>query len=100
MSNKKTLRATAILRDQLSRDPELAALVEEERRRLQLAEKIRSARQAAGLTQAQVAKQIGTTQSAIARLESGEYERLSIRTLLKVAAVLNRRINVDIVPVG
>jgi DNA-binding XRE family transcriptional regulator len=99
MSNNKTSDATAILRDQISRDSELAALVEEERHRLQLAEKIRSARREAGLTQTEVAKQIGTTQSAIARLESGGYERLSIRTLLKVAAVLNCRLDVDMVRV-
>ena len=100
MSKNKTSCATAILRDQLSRDAELSTLVEEESKRLQLAEKIRSARREVGLTQAQVAEQIGTTQSAIARLESGGYERLSIRTLLKVASVLNRRVNVDMVPVG
>ena len=100
MNKTETSSATAILRDQLSRDPELATLVEEERRRLQLAEKIRSARQEVGLTQAQVAEQIGTTQSAVARLESGEYERLSIRTLIKVATVLHRRINLEMVPIA
>ena len=42
-------------------------------------------RKAAGYTQAELAKMIGTTQSVIARLESAEYDGHSLPMLRKVA---------------
>ena len=88
-----------ILKDRIAKDEELAFYVEEERKRLMLAEKIRQARRESGLSQKEVAKRIGTTQSAIARLESGSYERLSLNTLIKVTRALNRRLSLEILPV-
>jgi len=98
MSNRITTDAVEILKDRVAQDPELAFYVEEERKRLMLADKIRQARQESGLSQKDVAKRIGTTQSAVARLESGNYERLSLSTLIKVTRALNCRINLEILP--
>jgi len=98
MPNKITIDAVEILKDRIAQDPELAYFVEEERKRLMLADKIRQARQESGLSQKEVAQRIGTTQSAVARLESGNYERLSLSTLIKVTRALNRRINLEILP--
>lgn len=56
------------------------------------------ARAEAGLTQAQVAKRVGTTQSAIARLESGALKHSpSIATLQKYAKALGYRVEVKFV---
>ena len=99
MKTKITNDAVEILKHRIDQDPELASYVEEERRRLNLADKIKKARMEAGLLQADVARRIGTTQSAVARLESGNYERLSLSTLLKVTRVLNRRISLEIEPI-
>jgi DNA-binding XRE family transcriptional regulator len=49
------------------------------------------AREQAGLTQAEVAKRVGTTQSAIARLERAE-ALPNLSTLVKYATVVGRRI--------
>ena len=98
MSDKITYDAVKILKDRISQDPELAYFVEEERKRLMLAEKIRQARHESGLSQKEVAQRIGTTQSAVARLESGNYERLSLSTLIKVTRALNRRLSLEILP--
>ncbi len=48
-----------------------------------------------GMTQAQLAKKIGTKQSAIARLESGTYNP-SIDFLQKVAEGLNTKLTVSL----
>ena len=84
MITKDTTNAVEILQRHISQDPELMTLVEEERQRLNLADKIRSARQASGLSQRELAQMIGSTRSTIARLESGDYERLPISTLLNI----------------
>ncbi len=56
------------------------------------------ARAAAGMTQAQVAERIGTTQSAIARLESGAAKHSpSLATLRKYARAVGRRLEVRLV---
>jgi ribosome-binding protein aMBF1 (putative translation factor) len=98
MSRKTTTDAVRILQHRLKRDPKLAILVEEELRRLKLAEQIHDARREAGLSQKQLADKMGTSQSAIARLEKGDYGRSTIRTLTKVSHVLNRRLKVELEP--
>jgi transcriptional regulator with XRE-family HTH domain len=56
------------------------------------------ARAKAGLTQAQLAERVGTTQSAIARLESGALRHSpSIATLQKYAKALGYRVEVKFV---
>jgi transcriptional regulator with XRE-family HTH domain len=56
------------------------------------------ARAAAGLTQAEVAERIGTTQSAVARLESGRGKHSpSIATLEKYAHALGCRLELRLV---
>ena len=56
------------------------------------------ARASAGLTQAQLAERIGTTQSAVARLESGSAAHSpSIATLQRYASALGFRVEVRFV---
>ena len=56
------------------------------------------ARAAAGVTQAEVAERIGTTQSAVARLESGRGKHSpSIATLEKYARALGCRLELRLV---
>ena len=48
---------------------------------------IREMREVAGLTQTELAKRVGTTQSVIARLEDAEYTGHSLSMLERIAAV-------------
>lgn len=50
-----------------------------------------------GLTQAELAARVGTTQSSISRLESGDQEP-SLAFLKRVATAMNCRVEVRIVP--
>src|SRR5580704_11807542 len=54
---------------------------------IDLALLVREMREDAGLTQAELAKKVGTTQSAIARLEDAEYSGHSLTMLERIAAV-------------
>jgi ribosome-binding protein aMBF1 (putative translation factor) len=54
-------------------------------RQIDLAMLVHEMREAAGLTQAELAERAGTTQSAIARLEDAEYTAHSLQTIEKIA---------------
>jgi transcriptional regulator with XRE-family HTH domain len=58
---------------------------DDELEKLSIGEQIAKMRILARLTQAQVAKRIGTTASAISRYENAEYDRYELRTLRKIA---------------
>lgn len=61
-------------------------------------DEILKARTAAGLTQAEVAARIGTTQSAVARLESADAKHSpSIATLQRYASALGCKLEVRLV---
>ena len=63
----------------------------------ELLDEFLKARTAAGITQEELAKRIGTTQSAIARLESGKGKHSpSLATLQKYARALGCRLEVHL----
>jgi len=75
----------------LARDVAFERMLAEFRPEFGLTEQIRRARLRAGMTQAQLARRMGTTQSAIARLEAG-LASPKIRTLKKLAEVTESRL--------
>ncbi len=92
MISHRTLKARALARVDVKAEyerlkPEFAFL-----------DQVLSARKAAGLTQADIARRIGTTQSAIARLESGSGKHLpSLSTLHKYANAVGCRVEIKLV---
>lgn len=79
--------------------PEMMALLEEERANLAIACKIHDLRNKAGFTQKELAKLVGTTPSVISRLEDADYEGHSLSMLRRVAAALDKRVEIRFVPV-
>ena len=63
----------------------------------QIADRVSERRGAMGLSQRQLAELVGTTQSAIARLERGGRPP-RIDTLLRIADALDCDLNVELVP--
>jgi DNA-binding XRE family transcriptional regulator len=66
----------------------------------EVARKIYALRTAAGLTQRQLAKLVGTTASVICRLEDADYEGHSLAMLNRIAAALNKRVKIEFVPIA
>ena len=56
-------------------------------------------RTAAGLTQTQLAKLIGTTASVVCRLEDADYEGHSLGMLRRIGAALNQRVEIRFVSI-
>ena len=92
MISHRTLRAQALARVDVKAEyerlkPEFAFL-----------DQVLSARKAAGLTQADIARSIGTTQSAIARLDSGAGKHLpSLSTLHKYANAVGCHVEIKLI---
>ena len=98
MSDQTTTDALEILERVFGADRELASLLEEERVHARIARQIYALRTDLDLTQGELAERVGTTQSAIARLEDADYEGHSVRMLRKVASALGARLDVYLVP--
>jgi DNA-binding XRE family transcriptional regulator len=82
----------------IGNDPERIASVDEERINLDIACKIHDLRTKGGLSQRALAKRVGTSASAICRLEDGEYEGHSLSMLRRIAQALGQRVEVRFVP--
>jgi len=73
--------------------------LEEARANEEIARSIYELRVAAGLTQAQLGKLIGTTASVICRLEDGDYEGHSLAMLRRIGGALDQRVEIRFVPI-
>jgi len=78
--------------------PERETSLQEERANAEIARKIYDLRKAAGLSQRALAELVGTTASVICRLEDADYEGHSLAMLQRIAAALNKRVEIRFVP--
>jgi len=85
------------LRDRWLRDPDVRKEYDALKTEFQLAEEIIKARSKARMTQAELARKIGTKSTAISRLESPNYGKASISMLKKVAQALGCELQIRFV---
>src|SRR2546425_7698935 len=79
-------------------DPKREAVYEEELVNVEIARKIYDLRTKAGLTQQELAVRVGTSKSAICRLEDAGYEGHSLSMLKRIAEALDKRVEIRFVP--
>lgn len=96
MAKRKTIMDE--FEEELASDPELNRLYQRELAKLKVANQILAARQQAGLSQAALARLIGTQQSGVARMENAGCTSYTMTTLAKIAAATGSRLEVRIVP--
>jgi len=87
------------LKARLLADPEVQAEYDRLAPEFEIANELVRARERAGLSQAEVARRMQTTQSVVARLESGQ-TLPSTRTLLRYAAATGSRMKVQLSSTG
>lgn len=100
-SNSRKPRSAALkfLYDRhIGNDAEQQAAYQEHLDNAEIASTICALRTSAGLSQRALAKLVNTTASAICRLEDADYEGHSLNMLRRIAAALDRRIEVRFVP--
>ena len=91
---KKLLGLQDVLKKEL-KDKEFKKYYEEEGRKLEIGYKIAQLRHRLGLTQKQLAGKIHTTQTVIARLESGNHWTCTLRTLEKIASATGSKLEIN-----
>jgi HTH-type transcriptional regulator/antitoxin HipB len=83
-------------REQLRTDPEYQALYDEEAAESELWLQLVEARQAAGLTQAELAKRLGVSQAQVARIEKRGYDAYTLTTLRRYIQALGPEYRLDV----
>ena len=73
-------------------------LVEQEQANLDIGRKIYDLRAKAKLSQAELARKVGTTQSVISRLEDADYYGQSLQMLRRIASALQKRVEIRFLP--
>jgi predicted XRE-type DNA-binding protein len=98
MAKRKTLMDE--IHEELRGNRDLDARFQRELTRLQLANQIHRLREERQLSQAQLARRIGTHQSAVARMEQSSYRGYTVATLAKIAAAAGKHLEVRFVSSG
>lgn len=92
----KKLTDFQIYRDDLLKNPRLKKYYDEYGKQLEIAYQILQLRKKAGISQTQLAKKLGTTQSNVARIETGQ-QNVTTGTLQKIAVALDREVKIEFV---
>jgi predicted transcriptional regulator len=100
MAKKKfNSKASAYLyKKYIAGDPAREQAYEEEVINAEIARKIYDLRTKAGLTQQELASRVGTTKSAISRLEDADYEGHSLSMMKRIAEALDKRVEIRFLP--
>lgn len=87
--------AAQILQNRLGHVPDLDERVRLDKLNVRVAMLVYQVRTEAGLSQAELAKLVGTSQPNIARLEDADYEGHSLTILQRIAEALGKRIEIQ-----
>lgn len=83
---------------EIQRDPALKDEVAKANKAIDISMQIYTLRKHKKLTQKQLAKLIGISQSNVARLEDADYEGYTIQTLEKIASALSAELDIRLIP--
>ena len=92
---KKAIDFQVYLKDRL-KNPKFKKYYDEYGKQLEIAYQILKLRKQKGLSQAELAKKIGTRQSDIARMETGQ-QNFTTDTLQKIASAFKRDLRVEFI---
>jgi len=84
-----------VLREEI-KDPKFVAAYRERTYVHEIARAVRSMRESAKLSQAQLAELIGTKQPAIARLETSQYSTPQWQTVHRIASALHKQLDLSL----
>jgi transcriptional regulator with XRE-family HTH domain len=93
---KKKTSFSQWFEEQLTADPSFQHQVEETLNELRLEQDLVTLREARRISQAQLAKALGVSQPAIAKLESGKAKNIELKTLVRAVSALGGTVRIQI----
>ena len=82
--------------EQLEQNSRLRQQVEELLNEMRIEQDLLALRQRKGLSQQQLAKTLGVSQPAIAKIESGKVKNLELRTVVRYATALGGSVRIEV----
>src|SRR3954464_3214403 len=83
-------------KEELEDDPTYRAVYEEEAAKKELWLQLVEARQAAGLTQAELGERLGVSQAQVARIEKRGYDAYTLNTLRRYVQALGQEFSLEV----
>ena len=84
------------IEEQLDQDARLRQQVEEMLNEMRIEQDLLALRHRRGVSQRQLAKTLGVSQPAIAKIESGKVKNLELRTLVRYATALGGSVKIEV----
>ena len=85
------------LDEEYHRDPGMEARVDALVSEMAIEQDLVALREASGISQRAMARRLGVTQPAIAKLESGKVKNIGVRTLTRYVAALGGQVRIEVV---
>jgi predicted XRE-type DNA-binding protein len=95
MNKKKTTNFDKF-EDELLQDPEIRQQYEDLKPKYEMIRRLIQRRNQLRMSQSQLAKTVGTKQPAISRLERGDFNDVTLSTLIKVAHALDLDLDISL----
>ena len=83
--------------EQYAKDPGMKRRVDVLLNEMEIEQDLVALREQRGLSQRELAKRLGVSQPAIAKIESGKIKNIEIKTLVRYVAALGARLRIEIV---
>lgn len=83
--------------DKKMENPKFKAIYDEVSTEMNIGEQIAQIRHKAKMSQLELAKKVNTSRTAIARYESGCYNKYNLSTLIRIARALHKKLEVSYV---
>ena len=84
------------LKEQVDRNPQVRKMADEMLNEMRVEQDLAALREERGISQSQLAKLLGVSQPAIAKIESGKVKNLTLKTLVRYATALGGEVKVTI----
>ncbi|HLC26407.1 MAG TPA: helix-turn-helix transcriptional regulator [bacterium] len=84
------------LKDQVDRNPQVRKMADEMLNEMRVEQDLAALREERGISQSQLAKLLGVSQPAIAKIESGKVKNLTLKTLVRYATALGGEVKITI----
>jgi DNA-binding XRE family transcriptional regulator len=94
VNNKEAVNMKKSIFDKKMENPKFKAVYDEVSTEMNIGEQIAQIRHKAKMSQLELARKVDTSRTAIARYESGNYNKYNVSTLMRIGKALHKKLKV------